>query len=76
MKTTIKSKFRKSSTPPSQKHVSYSPSSGGESSSGDDFPLFRPNFLEKSPSTPCPVEKLQEIDDLLVVVRKKLQKLL
>jgi hypothetical protein len=78
----VKSKFRKSSTPPSRKNASYSPSSG-EESSGDDFPLFRPNFLEKSPKSPrvltdqFDLEKgVREIDELLRLVRQKLRKLL
>jgi hypothetical protein len=55
--------------------MSYSPSSSGESSE-DDFPQFRSNWKQRSPSNDYTREDLKEIDELLKEARHLLRNLL
>ena len=66
-------KYRKSKTP--TRKMSYSPSSSGESSE-DDFPQFRSNWKQRSPSNDYSREDLKEIDELLKEARHLLRNLL
>lgn len=75
-------RFRKSKTPPSRKR-SFSPSSSDCESSEDDFPIYRANWMEKSPSNSSNrsrrlYDDLKDLDDLLSdardVIRTILQK--
>ena len=76
-------RFRKSKTPPSRKSSSFSPSSSDGESSEDDFPRYRSNWMEKSPSNSSNrsrrlYDDLKDLDDLLSdardVIRTILQK--
>lgn len=73
-----KSKYRKASTPPSMKSRSYSPSSSGDEYSADDFPLYRDEWDEKSPSHSSSPNRdiVDRIDTLLKAARTELNKLL
>ena len=78
--TSKKSKYRKASTPPSMKSRSYSPStSGDEYSDEDDFPIYRDEWNERSPSSRSSKERdavVERIDALLKAARTELQKLM
>ncbi|MCH2606761.1 MAG: hypothetical protein MKZ63_08475 [Nitrospinales bacterium] len=75
-----KSKYRKASTPPSMKSRSYSPSSSGDEYSADDFPIYRDEWDEKSPSQLSTSSAsrdniVERIDTLLKAARTELGKL-
>jgi len=66
--------YKKSKTPPNGRH--YSPSSDDESSE-DDFPSYRSNWREKSPSTPTDRKsRLEEVDFLLRKARRCLAEII
>ena len=72
-------KFRKSKTPPSRKSTCSSSSDGD--SSEDDFPNYRANWMEKSPSNSRVQSRrmyddLKDLDDMLADAREIIRNIL
>jgi hypothetical protein len=73
-------RFRKSKTPPSRKSM-FSPSSSDGDSSEDDFPRYRANWMEKSPSNSRVhsrrmYDDLKDLDELLSDAREIIRTIL